>query len=207
METRKTTALTTVINALRKFTNYSIQVLAFTKVGDGVPTAIIHCQTDEDGKYYFYKTETAAFLTIAQTILVPGPPADIKVVVSSAQSLLVSWLPPFEPNGIITKYSLYKRTNDDKQGKDSIRQTISSQHTNYEVKGVQALVEYQFWVTASTRIGEGQSSRVVSQVATQRSKYNVDANKYSLYGVTVRIVYKGRAQKGVFGMVCLYRLQ
>lgn len=50
METRKTTALTTVITGLRKFTNYSLQVLAFTKVGDGVSTAIFHCQTDEDGK-------------------------------------------------------------------------------------------------------------------------------------------------------------
>lgn len=49
LETRKTTALTTVITGLRKFTNYSLQVLAFTKVGDGVYTAAIYCQTDEDG--------------------------------------------------------------------------------------------------------------------------------------------------------------
>lgn len=50
METRKTTALTTVITGLRKFTNYSLQVLAFTKIGDGVLTASIYCQTDEDGQ-------------------------------------------------------------------------------------------------------------------------------------------------------------
>lgn len=50
METRKTTALTTVVTGLRKFTNYSLQVLAFTKVGDGVHTATIYCQTDEDGR-------------------------------------------------------------------------------------------------------------------------------------------------------------
>lgn len=50
METRKTTALTTVITGVRKFTNYSLQVLAFTKVGDGVHTSTIYCQTDEDGK-------------------------------------------------------------------------------------------------------------------------------------------------------------
>lgn len=50
IETRKTTALTTVITGLRKFTNYSIQVLAFTKVGDGVYTALAYCQTEEDGK-------------------------------------------------------------------------------------------------------------------------------------------------------------
>lgn len=52
METRKTTALTTVITGLRKFTNYSLQVLAFTKVGDGVFTVPHYCQTEEDGEYY-----------------------------------------------------------------------------------------------------------------------------------------------------------
>lgn len=51
METRKTTALTTVITGLKKFTNYSLQVLAFTKVGDGILTATTYCQTDEDGKF------------------------------------------------------------------------------------------------------------------------------------------------------------
>lgn len=50
METRKTTALTTVITGLRKFTNYSIQVLAFTRIGDGAITGINYCQTEEDGK-------------------------------------------------------------------------------------------------------------------------------------------------------------
>ncbi|XP_017775727.1 PREDICTED: Down syndrome cell adhesion molecule-like protein Dscam2 [Nicrophorus vespilloides] len=161
METRKTTALTTVIMGLRKFTNYSLQVLAFTKVGDGVLTATTYCQTEED---------------------VPGAPADIKAVVSSPQSLLVSWLAPNEPNGIITKYNLYKRSMDGRQEIDHAKQTISSQHTSFEVKGVQPHVEYQFWVTASTRIGEGQSSRVVTQVASNR----VPARIISFGGIIVR---------------------
>ena len=41
--------------------------------------------------------------------IVPGSPADIKVVVSSPQALFISWLPPVEPNGVITKYNLYTR--------------------------------------------------------------------------------------------------
>lgn len=53
IETRKTTALTTVIAGLRRFTNYSLQVLAFTKVGDGALTAITYCQTGEDGEYLY----------------------------------------------------------------------------------------------------------------------------------------------------------
>ncbi|XP_018569506.1 Down syndrome cell adhesion molecule-like protein Dscam2 [Anoplophora glabripennis] len=161
METRKTTALTTVITGLRKFTNYSLQVLAFTKVGDGVFTIPSYCQTEED---------------------VPGAPADIKAVVSSPQSLKVSWLPPLDPNGVITKYNLYRRNMDGRQEVDNAKQTISSQHTVFEVKGIQSHIEYQFWVTASTRIGEGQSSKVVSQVATPR----VPARIISFGGVVVR---------------------
>ncbi|KAJ8949300.1 hypothetical protein NQ318_006725 [Aromia moschata] len=335
METRKTTALTTVITGLRKFTNYTLQVLAFTKVGDGVLTAPSYCQTEEDvyrvcpesnvselffprlyaparalragivrshhsffeSRYsdpvqekmqrsleqpmaikFCVKLEKSAAetipmlkkafgvdclsdrhifrwhkafaegledvndenragrpstsssddnvervrdllntdrrlsarlisetLDITKTIIheivseslgmrkvcaklvpkiptitesdryykffffsVPGAPADIKVAVSSPQSLKVSWLPPLEPNGVITKYNLYRRNMDGRQEVDNAKQTISSQHTIFEVKGVQSHIEYQFWVTASTRIGEGQSSRVVSQVATPR---------------------------------------
>jgi hypothetical protein len=177
----------------------------------------------------------------------PGSPADIKVVVSSPQSLLVSWLPPTEPNGIITKYNLYTRyiyrcywsvmqcvmwylhgracrrvvlmqaqvgshslpdcaashSRNQKSayslhqeprtsptlcpdftatiglsfrmvdGRDELnhgKRNLPSQHTSFESKGLQQHVEYQFWVTASTRVGEGQSSRVVAQVPTVRGE-------------------------------------
>jgi hypothetical protein len=56
-ETRKTTALTAVLTGLRKFTNYSVQVLAFTRVGDGATTKPIFCTTEEDGMtgYFSFK--------------------------------------------------------------------------------------------------------------------------------------------------------
>lgn len=40
--------------------------------------------------------------------------------------------------------------------------------TYFEATGLQKRVEYQFWVTASTRVGEGQSSKVAPQVPTNR---------------------------------------
>lgn len=103
---------------------------------------------------------------------VPGPPFDIKVVVSSPQSLRISWLPPVEPNGMLTKYSLYKRGMDGRNEIDHNKQTISTQQTDYEVKNIQPLIEYQFWVTASTRVGEGPNSKTVSQVITSRGEKN-----------------------------------
>lgn len=37
----------------------------------------------------------------------PDAPAGIKAVISSAKTVLVTWLPPAKVNGILTKYTLY----------------------------------------------------------------------------------------------------
>ncbi|XP_049785936.1 Down syndrome cell adhesion molecule-like protein Dscam2 [Schistocerca cancellata] len=161
METKKTTALTAVLTGLRKFTNYSVQVLAYTRVGDGVITHPIYCSTEEDA---------------------PGAPADIKVVVKSPQSLLVSWLPPTEPNGIITHYNLYTRVVDGREELKHNKRNLASHQTSFEATDLLQHVEHQFYVTASTKVGEGQSSRVVTQVPTNR----VPARISSFGGVVVR---------------------
>ena len=41
--------------------------------------------------------------------LVPSAPADIKVVTSGETSSIVSWRAPALPNGIIQKYTVYRR--------------------------------------------------------------------------------------------------
>lgn len=161
VETRKTTALTTVLTGLKKYTNYSIQVLAYTRMGDGVISNPSYCHTEEDA---------------------PEAPADIKVVVSSPQSLYISWLPPTEPNGIITKYNLYTRVVNGREELNHEKRNLPSQQLYYEAKGLQAHIEYQFWVTASTRVGEGKSSRVASQITTNR----VPARIVSFGGPVIR---------------------
>ena len=50
IESRKTTELTMVLTGLRKYTNYSLQVLAYTRMGDGALSKPIFCQTEEDGE-------------------------------------------------------------------------------------------------------------------------------------------------------------
>ncbi|XP_055845688.1 cell adhesion molecule Dscam2 isoform X7 [Episyrphus balteatus] len=161
VESRKTTALTTVLTGLRKYTNYSIQVLAHTRMGDGSLSNPLYCHTEEDA---------------------PEAPADIKVVVSSPQSLYVSWLPPTEPNGVITKFNLYTRVVNGREELNNEKRSLPSQQANYEAKNLHPHIEYQFWVTASTRVGEGKSSRVASQVTTNR----VPARIVSFGGPIVR---------------------
>ncbi|XP_042666913.1 Down syndrome cell adhesion molecule isoform X3 [Centrocercus urophasianus] len=74
------------LDGLEKYTNYSIQVLAFTRAGDGVRSEQIFTRTKED---------------------VPGPPAGVKAAASSASTVFVSWLPPLKLNGIIRKYTVF----------------------------------------------------------------------------------------------------
>ncbi|KAI8442250.1 hypothetical protein MSG28_005821 [Choristoneura fumiferana] len=71
---------------LLKFTNYTIKVAGFSNYGAGPFSYPIVCGTLQD---------------------VPGPPADIKVLVLSGSSLLVSWKKPDHPNGELLYYTVY----------------------------------------------------------------------------------------------------
>ena len=46
---KKTASSDTVLHGLKKYTNYTMQVLATTSGGDGVRSPPIHCQTEQDG--------------------------------------------------------------------------------------------------------------------------------------------------------------
>lgn len=46
---KKTASSDTVLHGLKKYTNYTMQVLATTAGGDGVRSVPIHCQTEPDG--------------------------------------------------------------------------------------------------------------------------------------------------------------
>lgn len=89
----------TIDNNVRKFTNYSINVLAFTVIGDGVKTRQFHCVTHEDGKFFYLKLQQE--LQIILLITVPSAPQSIKAIPSSSTKIIVSWLPPRFRNGDI----------------------------------------------------------------------------------------------------------
>lgn len=77
-------------------------------------------------------------------------------------------MPPVEPNGVIIKYNLYTRNVNGREELNHEKRNMGPQTLNYEAKGLQAHIEYQFWVSASTRVGEGKSSRVASAITTNR---------------------------------------
>lgn len=49
-ETKISHALSTVLHALSPYTNYTVQVLAYTRAGEGVSSSPVSCTTEETGE-------------------------------------------------------------------------------------------------------------------------------------------------------------
>uniref|UniRef100_A0AAG5D198 Down syndrome cell adhesion molecule-like protein Dscam2 n=1 Tax=Anopheles atroparvus TaxID=41427 RepID=A0AAG5D198_ANOAO len=140
---KKTASSDTVLHGLKKYTNYTMQVLATTSGGDGVRSAPIHCQTEQD---------------------VPEAPTAVKALVMSEGSILVSWQPPAQPNGLILQYIVYIKSGD----QEPKSHKVPSYQMSYEASGLEKNQKYEFWVTASTTIGEGQSSKTLSAMPSDK---------------------------------------
>lgn len=97
------------------------------------------------------------FLIFLHTV--PEAPTSVKALVMSAESILVSWRPPTQPNGVIAQYTVYTKTNNSEQ---PTSEKIPPTQLTHEVTTLEDGRKYDFWVTASTNIGEGQPSKIVS---------------------------------------------
>ncbi|KAH9634763.1 hypothetical protein HF086_013623 [Spodoptera exigua] len=102
---------------------------------------------------------------------VPSAPEKIKALAFSSDSVLVSWLPPVHPNGIISHYTVYYREAG-RLGKHSSFTVPADKKTDTELMfQVRNLMEnqlYEFWVSATTGSGEGESTLVVGQGPSSR---------------------------------------
>ncbi|XP_011645362.1 Down syndrome cell adhesion molecule-like protein Dscam2 isoform X7 [Pogonomyrmex barbatus] len=137
-DTKITSSSETILHGLKKYTNYSMHVLAFTSGGDGVKSAPIHCQTEQDA---------------------PEAPIAIKALVMSAESILISWRPPSQPNGVISQYTVYTKADN---AEEPTSQKVAPNQLTHEASGLDKQLRYEFWVTASTNIGEGEASKIVT---------------------------------------------
>ncbi|KAL4833919.1 hypothetical protein H8958_011780 [Nasalis larvatus] len=159
------------LDGLEKYTNYSIQVLAFTRAGDGVRSEQIFTRTKEDvlivcgagidyGKPCLgcpsYPKEDAVDPTFAG---VPGPPAGVKAAAASASMVFVSWLPPLKLNGIIRKYTVFCShpyptvISEFEASPDSF---------SYRIPNLSRNRQYSVWVVAVTSAGRGNSSEIIT---------------------------------------------
>ncbi|XP_037024226.1 Down syndrome cell adhesion molecule-like protein Dscam2 isoform X29 [Bradysia coprophila] len=135
---KKTASSDTVLHGLKKYTNYTMQVLATTSGGDGVRSPPIHCQTEQD---------------------VPEAPTAVKALVVGSEAILVSWLPPAQPNGLITQYTVYSKEEGTESEVKSHK--VPPYQMSYEASSLDKNKPFEFWVTANTNIGEGQASKSI----------------------------------------------
>ncbi|XP_045537855.1 Down syndrome cell adhesion molecule-like protein Dscam2 [Papilio machaon] len=166
-EVKRVAGVETLLLALRPHMNYTIQALAYTAAGDGVPAHPIHCTTHQD---------------------VPGPPAAVKVVATSVSSLAVSWLPPSRPNGPILYYTVFYR----ELGRERPPQTTTVQPEEgessvglggaTELRSLSEGATYEAWVAAHSVAGEGEPS--APQPATTTSRATV---RLLSFGVWARV--------------------
>uniref|UniRef100_A0A671SFN5 Down syndrome cell adhesion molecule b n=1 Tax=Sinocyclocheilus anshuiensis TaxID=1608454 RepID=A0A671SFN5_9TELE len=126
------------LERLEKYTNYSIQVLAFTRAGDGVRSEQIYTRTKED---------------------VPGPPAGVKAAASTSSVVFVSWLPPLKLNGIIRKYTVFCSNpyptviSEFEAAPDVYFRRLTNLNQNWQ---------YSIWVVAVTAAGRGNANWLVA---------------------------------------------
>ncbi|XP_044574410.1 Down syndrome cell adhesion molecule-like protein Dscam2 isoform X3 [Cotesia glomerata] len=139
-DTKITQALSTVLHDLRPYTNYTVQILAYTRAGEGVTSTPISCMTEET---------------------VPDVPERVKAVPAADNVVIISWLPPKRPNGVVTKYTMYIRALDQGQEVKIIKDFLPAQSLHYEATGLKLRESYEAWVTASTKVGEGPSTPVI----------------------------------------------
>uniref|UniRef100_A0A4W3I9X8 DCC netrin 1 receptor n=1 Tax=Callorhinchus milii TaxID=7868 RepID=A0A4W3I9X8_CALMI len=121
------------LEGLRKFTDYSLRVLAFNRHGAGVSTEDVLVSTLSD---------------------VPsGAPQNVSLEVVNSRSIKVSWLspPPNQQNGFITGYKIRHR----KIGRRGDLETLEPNNLWYLFTGLDKGGHYSFQVAAMTVNGTG----------------------------------------------------
>lgn len=130
--------LEAIVTGLSKYTNYSLQVLAYTRKGVGVRSPAIYVVTQQD---------------------VPERPADIKALPVDNSSILVSWKPPLHSNGILTRYNVYITGG---TYKEKTPMKLDASKLTLLLSNLSSNLDYLFQVSANTRMGEGERTQIVS---------------------------------------------
>lgn len=148
-------------------------------------------------EYFFWVTQKWKIEKVGNSIglwvwfwvcTVPGAPADIKALLQTSDTVVVTWLAPTQPNGVVIKYGVYVRVVDGGRQVDSRSVTHSpAAPLQYSLPGLKRRLRYEFWVTAFTKVGEGQSTPVATVTPASKGK---TPDKISHYSVRTRSTQK-----------------
>uniref|UniRef100_A0A3P8VT00 Sidekick cell adhesion molecule 2 n=1 Tax=Cynoglossus semilaevis TaxID=244447 RepID=A0A3P8VT00_CYNSE len=137
------------LSGLGKYVLYEIQVLAFTRIGDGrSSTPPILERTLDD---------------------VPGPPVGILFPEVRTTSVRLIWQPPAQPNGIILAYQITYRRNSSNSNAATV-DVLSPSARQYTATGLKPETVYVFRLTAQTRKGWGEAAEALVVTTEKRAR-------------------------------------
>ncbi|XP_069545786.1 protein sidekick-1-like isoform X2 [Brachyistius frenatus] len=137
-----------LLGVLQKYTVHVLQVLAYTRIGDGPPSSPILLRTKED---------------------VPGPPVRMVFPEVRLSSVRVVWQPPTYPNGIILGYQIsYCLDSRDPQRWTTVE--VGSNARQFTVTGLAPEQAYVFRLTARTAVGWGEQQEALVVTTERRER-------------------------------------
>ncbi|XP_058794092.1 protein sidekick isoform X3 [Phymastichus coffea] len=139
---------TTTLTELRKYVQYHIQVLAYTRLGDGaLSMPPIRIQTFED---------------------VPGPPSNVSLPDVSFSSARIIWDTPEDPNGEILAFKVMFHLNGSLDHQFS--KEFSSTTRTFTANNLEPERYYMFSVTAQSRLGWGKTAYALVLTTNNRER-------------------------------------
>uniref|UniRef100_A0A452TQQ4 Sidekick cell adhesion molecule 2 n=1 Tax=Ursus maritimus TaxID=29073 RepID=A0A452TQQ4_URSMA len=135
------------LTGLGKYVLYEVQVLAFTRIGDGSPShpPILERTLDD----------------------VPGPPMGILFPEVRTTSVRLIWQPPAAPNGIILAYQVTHRLNATTANTATV-EVLAPSTRQYTATGLKPESVYLFRITAQTRKGWGEAAEALVVTTEKR---------------------------------------
>ncbi|XP_071620167.1 protein sidekick-2 isoform X2 [Heliangelus exortis] len=139
----------TQLSGLGKYTLYELRVLAFTRMGDGVPSQPPVLQRTLDD--------------------VPGPPVGILFPEVRTTSVRLIWQPPAAPNGIILAYQVTHCLNTT-AATGATTEVLEPSTRQYTATGLQPEAIYLFRIAAQTRKGWGEAAEALVVTTEKRDR-------------------------------------
>ncbi|NXW47198.1 SDK2 protein, partial [Nyctiprogne leucopyga] len=137
------------LTGLGKYTLYEIRVLAFTRIGDGVPSRppVLERTLDD----------------------VPGPPMGILFPEVRTTLVRLIWQPPAAPNGIILAYQVTHGLNTTTANAATV-EVLEPSTRQYTATGLQPEATYLFRIAAQTRKGWGEAAEALVVTTEKRDR-------------------------------------
>ncbi|XP_037701919.1 phosphatidylinositol phosphatase PTPRQ isoform X3 [Choloepus didactylus] len=165
---KNTSTTNIILRDLKPYTLYNISVRPYTRFGHG--------------------NQLSSLLSVRTSETVPeSAPENITYKNISSGEIELSFLPPTSPNGVIQKYTIYLKRNNENE-----ERAINTTSLTQSIRGLKKYTKYMIEVSASTIKGEGVRSAPIS-IMTEEDAPDSPPQDFSvkqLSGVMVKLSWQ-----------------